>query len=232
MKQFCLASLAVAALLSAGCNRGHEGSAGNTAAGGSDATAGTSGRADSRVSGADRDFVKDVSSMNAAEIDLSRLAAERASSPDVKKFAQMMITDHTAAGDQLSGVAVQNSIDAPATLDDGQRNQHETLAKRTGLDFDRDYVDAMIDGHQKLVDKLESRIDRGTLSAYKTTADQKTTDKKPKVEVKAQTVLPEKSDDPVTQRINAWASDTYPTAYAHLRAVKDLKDTLKKRSTD
>jgi len=225
MKQFCLASLAVAAMLSAGCNRNHD------AAPNGNATAGTSGRADSHVSSADRDFVKDVSTMNAAEIDLSRLAAERAISPDVKSFAQMMIADHTAAGDQLSGVAVQNSIEGPATVDDAHRSTHESLTKQNGLDFDRAYVDAMVEDHQKLVDRLESRIDRDTLSKYKTTADQKATDKAPKVEVQAQTVLPEKSDDPVTQRINAWASDTYPVAYAHLQAVKSLKDTLKKRST-
>ncbi len=51
-------------------------------------------------------------------------------------------------------------------------------------------------------------------------------------DVKAQSVVPERSDDPVTQRINAWAADTYPVAYAHLQAAKDLKDALKKRSTN
>jgi hypothetical protein len=58
------------------------------------------------------------------------------------------------------------------------------------------------------------------------------TDKKPEVDVKAQTVLPEKSDNEVTQRVNAWAADTYPAAYAHLQAAKALKDSLKKRATD
>jgi len=219
MKQICLASLAVAAMLAAGCSK-HETTPKNEAAG-------TSGRNES-VSRGDRDFVQEVSSLNAAEIDLSRLALERGSSPDVKKFAQMAVDDHTAAGDKLSGVAVQNSIDAPATIDDSHRSRHDTLAGKQGADFDRGYIDAMIDDHQKLVDKLESRIDRDTLSKYQSTAADKVTDKKPEVEVKAQTVLPEKSDDPVTQRINAWAADTYPAAYAHLQAAKDLK----KRATE
>jgi putative membrane protein len=223
-----MASLAMAAMLTAGCSGRNE----TTTANGTAGTAGTAGRVESNVSSGDRDFVKDVSSMNAAEVDLSRVAVDRASSPDVKKFAQMMVDEHTAAGDKLSGVAVQNSIDAPATVDDSHRSLHENLAGKQGLDFDRDYIDAMVDDHQDLVDKLESRIDRDTLSKYKTTADQQTTDKEPKVEVKAQTVLPEKSDDPVTQRINAWAADTYPAAYAHLQAAKSLKDTLKKRATE
>jgi len=167
-----------------------------------------------------------------AEVDLSKLALQHASSPDVKTFAQTVVDDHTAAGEQLKGVAVQNAIDAPTTMDESHQRLHDNLAGKQGLDFDKDYVDAMVDDHQKLVDKLEARIDRDTLSKYKATDEQKATDKTPKVEVKAQTVLPEKSDDPVTQRINAWAADTYPAAYAHLQAAKSLKDTLKKRSTD
>lgn len=224
MKQICLASLAVAAVLSAGCNRND-----TTKANG---TVGTSGRADSNVSRGDRDFVQDVSTLNAAEIDLSKLALERGASPDVKKFAQMMVDEHTAAGDKLSGVATQNSIDAPATIDDSHRSLHEKLAGKQGLDFDRDYVDAMIDDHQKMVDKLESRIDRSTIVRTENDADAPGTSKDAHVETKAQSVLPEKSDDPVTQRVNAWAADAYPGVYAHLKSAKALKDTLKKRSTD
>ena len=85
----------------------------------------------------------------------------------------------------------------------------------------------MVDDHQALVDKLESRIDRSTLSKYKADTETRTTDKKPQVDVKAVSVVPEKSNDPVTQRINAWASDAYPAAYAHLQAAKSLKDAVK-----
>ena len=171
MKKICLATLAVAAMLATGCNK-HD-----TAKDNHDAAAGTSGRNES-VSAGDRDFVKDVSSMNAAEIDLSRVAVDKASTPDVKKFAQMMVDEHTAAGDKLSGVAVQNSIDAPATADDSHRDSHDKLAGKQGLDFDRGYIDQMIDDHQKLVDKLESRIDRDTVSKYKASADSQATDQK------------------------------------------------------
>jgi putative membrane protein len=222
MKKICLASLAVAAMLATGCNK--QEATPNTD------TAGTSGRAAAGMG--DRDFVKDVSNLNAAEIDVSRLAADRASSPDVKKFAQMMIDEHTAAGDKLSGVAVQNSIEAPAAVDDAHRDLREKLSGKQGMDFDRDYIDAMIDDHQKLVDKLESRIDRDTVSKYKATADQQATDEKARVDVKAQTVMPEKSDDAITQRVNAWAAETYPAAYAHLQSAKAIKDVLKKRATN
>jgi predicted outer membrane protein len=108
----------------------------------------------------------------------------------------------------------------------------EKLVAKQGMDFDKDYIDAMIDDHQKLVDKLESRVDKTTLSKYKTDAENPASGEKAQVDVKAQSVLPEKSDDQVTQRVNAWAAETYPVAYAHLQHAKALKDTLKKRSTN
>jgi len=224
MKKICLASLAMAAMLGTGCNR--DNAAKND-------TAGTSGRVEDKVSHGDKDFVQDVSKMNAAEIDLSRLAVDKSSSADVKKFAQMMVDDHTAAGAQLSGVATQNAIQAPAEPDDSHRSLHEKLAGKQGLDFDKDYMDAMVDDHEKAVDKLESRIDKTDLARWKgAVAVNPATGETAKVDVKTQTVIPEKSDDPVTQRINAWAADTYPTVWAHLQAAKALRDNVKKRSTD
>jgi putative membrane protein len=221
MKRICLASLAIVAVMGAGCNK-------NNAAARND-TAGTSGRVE--VSSGDRDFVQDVSRMNAAEVDLSRLAVDRASNSDVRSFAQMMVDDHAAAGDKLSSLATQQSIDAPATADDAHVKTHEKLATRQALDFDKDYIDAMIDDHGNLVDKLESRIDRADLTRWKGEIANPVSGDVTKVKVSSKVVLPEKSDDPVTQRINQWAADTYPTAYAHLQAAKALKDTLKKRST-
>ena len=40
-----------------------------------------------------------------AEIELGRLAAERGTSAQVKKFGQMMVDDHTKAGDKLMTIA-------------------------------------------------------------------------------------------------------------------------------
>jgi putative membrane protein len=46
----------------------------------------------------DGDFVRDVATKNMAEVELSRMALDKATSPDIKSFAQRMIDDHGAAG--------------------------------------------------------------------------------------------------------------------------------------
>jgi len=222
MKRMCMVCLTAAAMLGAGC---HGKNASSTE------TAGTSGRSES-VPSADRSFVQDISQMNAAAIDLSRLAAEKAQSADVKHFAQMVVDEHTAVGEKLDGVATQTGIETRYELDSKDRSRHDTLAAKQGLDFDKDYIDAMLDGHDKFVDTLASRVDKTTVDKWKDQVGKEPDIDKAKADIKAGTVLPEKSDNDVTQRVNAWAADTYPAAYTHLLEAKTLKDTLKKRVTD
>ena len=204
-----------------GCNKGNE----TTKADGS--AVGTAGRADSAISSGDRDFVRDVAAMNMAEMDLARLASEKAAGADVKEYARMMLNDHPAAGDKLKAFATQRGIEVPVTAEDKGREQREKLAEKTGIEFDREYAEIMVNSHQDFVDKLASRIDRDTI----TTA---TVEKNnaPDAKVKAQAVMPEKSDDANTFALNQWAAETYPVAYAHLEAAKALRDGVKKRSTN
>jgi putative membrane protein len=228
MKRTCFLSLALVAALTAGC-RGDDRA--TPRADGSGAV-GTSGAAASHdVRGADKDFVKDAAITGMAEISLARTAMERGSTPSVKKFAQMMIDDHTKAGEKMKALAEQHHIEMPAQVDDEHKDLADKLAAKRGLDFDRDYADAMVDGHQNFVDKLEKRIDKDTLSEWKSRHVDPASGKKVEAKGEAITVMAEKSDDPVTFSLNQWAAETYPVAFAHLEAAKDLQKGLKRRST-
>ena len=230
MRRMGVMALALAATVAVGCNRSENRTANDTTPG----TAGTAGRADSSVGMGDRDFVRDVANMNMAEMELSRTALQRAADANVKKFAQMMVDDHTSAGDKLKAFASQNNIELPAQLDDKHRDKAQDLSQKQGREFDKDYADTMVQGHEDFVDKLESRIDKDTLSKWKAEYERKTGDKaaQHEAEVKAVAVTAEKSDDPITQSLNNWAAETYPVAFAHLQAAKDMRDGVKKRSTN
>ena len=221
MRRTGIFAAALVLAVAVGCNKGPE----TPKADGS--TVGTAGKSDSGISSGDRDFVRDVAAMNIAEIDLARLASEKAAGADVKEFARMMLNDHPAAGDKLKAFATQRGIEVPIAADEKGRDQREKLAAKTGLEFDREYAELMVNAHQDFVDKLASRIDRDTIT--KATVEK---DNAPDAKVKAQAVMPEKSDDANTFALNQWAAETYPVAYAHLQAAKDLREGLKKRSTN
>ena len=189
---------------------------------------GTSGSTD--VSRGDRDFVHDVAIANMAEIELGKLAAGRAVNEEVKRFGQMMVDDHRAAAGKLKTIATTHNIPLPTDIDDKHRDLRERLSKLQGAEFDREYMKAMVDGHEGVVDKLESRIDKERLAEYK--SKYATPGGRTAEEIKVDAVLPEKSDDRVTIAVNQFAADAYPAVYSHLQKAKALDETLRKNTTN
>jgi putative membrane protein len=181
------------------------------------------------------DFVRDVALKNMAEIELSRMALDRATNLDIKSFAQRMIDDHGAAAHQLKSVVSGQPIEWPDQLDDKHRKTADDLAKEQGTDFDREYVKAMVEGHQDLTAKLESRLDVQSLADWKTAAAGRTESKalpEPNSAMRDVQVRPNRSDNEVTIKINQWAADTYPVAQKHLDIARTLETAAKKRSTN
>jgi putative membrane protein len=228
MKRGCLVWIALAAAVAVGCNRSSETT---TNRGSESGAVGTSGADRNQVSARDKDFVRDAAIANMAEVELGRLATERGANPEVKKFGQMMIDDHTKAGDQLKSVASQHNIEVPNQLDDKHNKLRDKLSKLQGADFDREYMDAMVDGHEDVAGKLESRVDKAKLEEWRAQSADRTAGRKVEEHGQTTAILPEKSDNPVTMSINQWAADTYPTVIAHRDAAKALDNAVKQRTT-
>jgi putative membrane protein len=222
MKRITFLWVTLTAALTAGCSR----ETGDLAPGKSKqpVASGTSVPADIASQDAN-DFIRHVAMVNMAEIELGKLAMDRTTAVEVKKFAQMMIADHTASGDKLKTLASALKLQAPSRLDDKDKNRREELAQRSGTDFDREYASAMVDGHKDLIDQLEPRIDKKTLEQWKVAITGKS------AASTSVAIPPDRSDNPTTMRINQIAADMYPTVYAHLEAAKALERSLKKRDT-
>jgi len=228
MNKILFLPAALAAVIAVGCSDTNTAPAKSGAS--ESSAAGTTKETD-RVPAGDIDFVHDVAIANAAEIELGKMAQERASSPDVKKFGQMMVDDHTKAGTKLRALASQHGIPVPDQLDEKHRQLRDKLAGLTGTEFDRQYVSAMVDAHETVLDKLESRTDQKELANWKARRASAATGKKEKLEVEAVALVPEKSDNPVTMSINEWAAEACAVVYAHLEAAKDADAGVKKRMT-
>ena len=63
----------------------------------------------------DRRFVTKASEMNNEEVRLSQLAAQQASDPQVRSYAQMLVDDHNQSGTELSAIASRKGV-VPADL--------------------------------------------------------------------------------------------------------------------
>jgi putative membrane protein len=114
------------------------------------AAVGTAGAA------ADRKFIVDQLETATAEINLGRIATERATHPDVKEFAAAIVRDYEAAADRLRKVASAANVPVDLrTEPDGDRKRTQAeLAKLSGSEFDGKYIDAMIKELEDAVEDL------------------------------------------------------------------------------
>jgi putative membrane protein len=123
-------------------------------------TADTPQSAQAGATGADATFVKKAAEGGMAEVALAKLAQEKASNADVKSFASKLEKDHSQANDDLKQVASKKSITLPAEPAKNHKTLHDKLAKLSGAEFDKAYVAAMLEDHQKDVREF-SRVASG-----------------------------------------------------------------------
>ncbi len=134
---------------------------------------GTSGTTTSPgLSPADRRFVKEAAEGGMAEVELGRLAVEKASSDDVKKFGQRMIDDHSKANDKLKEVASSEGITLPQALDAKDEATKSRLSKLSGEQFDKAYMRDMLRDHKKDVAAFKTESNSGRDAAVKAFASQ------------------------------------------------------------
>ena len=98
---------------------------------------------------ATKNFVLKAAKGGLAEVEFGRLAAEKASDPDVKQFGQKMVDDHSKANDELKSIAQQKGITLPTELDAKDKRTRDHLAKLSGAAFDRAYMSDMVKDHTK-----------------------------------------------------------------------------------
>jgi putative membrane protein len=160
-----------------------------------------------------REWVAMSMDANMAEIELGRMAQNQAASAEVKQFAQMVVNDHSKALDELKPIASRQGTPTVAQMSDDKRELRDRLSKLQGAEFDREYMRAMIDAHEDVVDHLQTRANEDRFG-----------------ENKGQTT-PERTDDAVEMQINQWAAKVLPTTRHHLEEARRINDRLGSRQT-
>ena len=138
-------------------------------------------------------FVDNAAAGGIAEIETSRLALEKSQSADIKAFANMMITDHGKANDELASIAKANDIEVPDSTTLVKQAKEKILDMRDES-FDAAYANNQVKAHEE------------TIELFKKEANTVTDDK-----VKGATEL------------KAFAQKMLPALEKHLTAAKELQ---------
>jgi putative membrane protein len=101
------------------------------------------------LASSDRKFLEQAGQGGVAEVELGKLAVQKAQSKEAKDFAQRMVDDHSKANSQLQQLASKKGLQLPADMDKSSRKEYDKLQKLSGADFDREYMKHMVSDHKK-----------------------------------------------------------------------------------
>jgi len=110
----------------------------------------------STPSSSDEKFITDAVKGNRAEVEMGRIVAAKASDPNVRSFAKQMVKDHTNALNQLQKLAQQKNITISNDIPEDAKDMQSKLSNETGKQLDKDYMDGMVQDHQKDVQEFQT----------------------------------------------------------------------------
>lgn len=118
--------------------------------------AGLSGAAlaQGKFDSADASMLKDIAEANIAEVESGKLALEKSKNAEIKKFAQMMVDDHSKGLGDAKALAKAKGVDLP----DGPDIKHKAVMVEfkslQGDTFDNRYVKQAGVGDHEATEKL------------------------------------------------------------------------------
>jgi putative membrane protein len=109
-----------------------------------------------KIARGDRKFIEEAANSGMFEVQISQLAASKATDPQVRSFANMLVDQHTAANNELVKIANARGVELPPAPSHSLRREIDKLGKKNGEEFDRDFVRQVgIKAHEKDIKTFE-----------------------------------------------------------------------------
>ena len=116
------------------------------------------------------DFMVKAASGGMMEVELGKMAQEKAQNARVKEFGAMMVKDHTQANSEMKVVADGKRVALPPSLGDDHQKHVNELQEKAGAEFDKAYMSMMVDDHKKDISEFEdaTKLDDADVKAFAT----------------------------------------------------------------
>lgn len=121
----------------------------------------------------DGEFLQQALGVNELELQLARLATERASTPEGTGKAQKMLENHTKLQAQLEDLARQAGVPAPVELTPEQRADLARVESQHGSSFDAVFKQTVDDGHVKELAMYQAEVTRANSPQLRALAEQR-----------------------------------------------------------
>jgi len=107
-----------------------------------------------------KEFVEQAGTSGLAEVEMGQIGAQKAKNGEVKAFAKQMVADHTKANQDLLTAIKGKGVQVPSSRTTMHKATLEKFQQQeAGKDFDRDYMEQMIEDHKAAVALFENAAD-------------------------------------------------------------------------
>lgn len=110
----------------------------------------------------DSGFAKNAAEAGLAEVELGKIAAQKASRSDVRQFAQNMVNEHEQASKELKALAQKKNIGLSNQLDASHNDERQKLQTLSGAEFDKTYMQIMVFEHRQALHQFEQESKSGS----------------------------------------------------------------------
>ena len=121
----------------------------------------------------DREFMLKATGSGLFEIEASKLAAKKSQNPEIKRYAAMLVKDHTAASEELKAIAQSLPLRLPRNMPDGEKAEFNKMTKMDAAEFDQNYMKVVgIEHHRTDIAMFEERVEKAEQPKVKAFATQ------------------------------------------------------------
>ncbi len=125
------------------------------------------------------DNLVDLFSMGLTEYELSKIALQKATNPEVRTYAQRALNEHQQGEKELRTLARQMNVTLPADLaKDGKDRVNDLQHKKAGTAFDTQYLKEMATVNDKAIDIADDLEDDAPNDAVRNYARKSKTEDK------------------------------------------------------
>jgi putative membrane protein len=117
-------------------------------------------------------FVKKAANSSLYEVQIGDTASKKASSQQVREYAQLLVRDHSDALQKLKAAVGDLGIKLPDTLEKKYTEMISNLSKKDSTSFDKEYIKLMIKDHKNDIsefEKAEKMLPPGALRSWVST---------------------------------------------------------------
>ena len=114
----------------------------------------------------DERAIRTAAETSMTQVDLGKLAEQKAQSPEVKKFAQLMVEEHSKITEQLKELGMSEHINLPTSISSRDAETHREL-EREPSGFDRSYTSQVASQLSREIGEFDRGASAGAKPAVK-----------------------------------------------------------------